>query len=247
MKIKKRAIYRSIMLLFLFIFGFSSNVIANEYQNGIKINDELIWNCHLCDEKKMDALFGESWNDAGIFENLSVNRKMKWSVNMVEENSTSLSALISIWMWGFEDNWGPQDNNSKFSYLKNPSLYPSGFNFTNMFPFIPFWLPVPIGEYLGEVPLGEIYDVDNRVLPTLNVRINKDSIHPNEPAETVYIIAVYNSKGILSSFKLYTSGNVVVVDISLESLQIIVIISTIGLVLAFVCTIVLYIKKKRIN
>jgi len=247
MIIKKRERYTSIMLLFLFMSGFLSNVLANDYQNGIKTNDELIWNCHLCDDTKMDELFGEFWNDDGIFENLSANRRMKWSVNMVEENSTTLSALFSIWMWGVEDNWGAQDNSSKISYLKNPILYPSGFNFTNTLPFIPFWLPVPVGEYLGEVPLGEIYDVDNRVLPTLNVQITKGSIHPSKPTETVYFIAVYNTNGILSSFKLYTSGNVVVVDFSLESLPIIAIASTIGLVLAFVCSIVLYIKKKRIN
>ncbi len=247
MKVKKGDMYISIVLLFLLMSGFSSNVHAVGYQNGIKTNDEFIWNCHFCDDNKMDELFGEFWNDAGIFENLSANRRMKWSVNMVEENSTTLSALFSIWMWGVEDNWGVQDNSSKFSYLKNPILYPSGFNFTNTLPFIPFWLPVPVGEYLGEVPLGEIYDVDNRVLPTLNVRIAKDSIRPAEPTETVYFIAVYNTNGILSSFKLYTSGNVVVVDFSLERLPIIAIASTTGLVLAFVCSIVLYIKKKRIN
>jgi len=246
MKIKKRDIYTSTVLLFIFTLGFSSIVIANEYQNGINTNDELIWNCHLCDENKMDALFGGSWSDAGIFENLSANKRMKWRVNMVEENSTTLSALISMWMWKFEDNWGTQDNSAKLSYLKNPSLYPNGFNFTEALPFIPFWLPVPVGEYLGEVPLGAIYDVDNRVLPTLNVQIVKDSIHSNEPTETVYIIAVYNSNGILSSFKLYTGGNVVVVDISLEDLPIFAIISTTGLLLTFVCSIVLYIKKKRI-
>jgi len=247
MKVKKGDMYISIVLLFLLMSGFSSNVHAVGYQNGIKTNDELIWNCHFCDDNKMDELFGEFWNDAGIFENLSTNRRMKWRLNMVEENSTTLSALFSIWMWRVEDNWGAQDNNSKILYLKNPILYPSGFNFTNTLPFIPFWLPVPVGEYLGEIPLGEIYDVDNRVLPTLNVQITKDSIHHNEPTETVYFIAVYNTNGILSSFKLYTSGNVVVVDISLESLPIIAIVSTIGLVLAFVCSIVLYIKKKRIN
>jgi len=247
MIVKKRDIYTCIVLFFLFMSGFPSNVLANDYQNGIKTNDELIWNCHLCDDRKMDELFGEFWNDAGIFENLSENRRMKWSVNMVEENSTTLSALFSVWMWRVEDNWGAQDNSSKISYLKNPILYPSGFNFTNTLPFIPFWLPVPVGEYLGEIPLGEIYDVDNRVLPTLNVQITKGSIHHSEPTETVYFIAVYNTNGILSSFKLYTSGNVVVVDISLESLPIIAVVSTIGLVLAFVCSIVLYIKKKRIN
>jgi len=245
MKIKKRDIYTSIILLFLFTLEFSSKVIATEYQIGIKSNDELIWNCHLCDDNKMDAIFGEFWNNAGIFEDLRVNSKMKWSVNMVEENSTILSALFGIWIWQFEDIWGTQDNSSKFSYLKNPRLYSSGFNFSDVFPFIPFWLPVSVGEYLGEVSLGDIYDVDNRVLPTVNVQINKDSIHPNEPAETVYIIAVYNSKGILSSFKLYTSGNVVVIDISLEGLPIFVIPSTIGLLLTFVCSIILYIYKKR--
>lgn len=247
MKIKKRVIYTSIMLLFLFTLGFLPNVIANEYKNGIKTNDELIWICNVCDDNKMNVLFGEFWDEAGIFENLSANKRMKWSVNMVEENSTTLSALINIWMWRFEDSWGTQDYSSKFSYLKNPNLYPSGFNFTDVLPFIPFWLPVPVGEYLGEITLDDIYDVDNRVLPTLNVQIIKDSIRPNEPTETVYIIAVYNSNGILSSFKLYTSGNIVVVDISLESLPIFVIPSTIGLILTFLCAIVLYLKKKRIN
>ena len=247
MKVKKRDIYTSIILLLLFILGFSSNVFALEYQNGIKTDDELIWNCYICDNNKMDALFGDNWNQAGIFENLSANRRMKWKVNMLEENSTTLSAIFNIWMWNFEDNWGTQDNSSKLSYLKNPSLYPEDFNFTDVLPFIPFWLPVPVGEYLGEVALGDIYDIDNRVLPTINVQINKDSIHPNEPTETVYFIVVYNSNGILSSFKLYTQGNVVVVDISLDNLPIFVIPSTIGLILTFVCSIVLYIKKKRIN
>ncbi|MBY9020697.1 MAG: hypothetical protein KGD67_06550 [Candidatus Lokiarchaeota archaeon] len=247
MKIKKRDIYTSIILLFLFMLEFSSNVFAIEYQNGIKINDELIWNCNICNGNKMDALFGEFWNEAGIFENLSANKRMKWRVNMVEENSTKLSALVSMWMWNIEDNWGTQDNSSSFSYLKNPSLYPTDFNFTDVFPFIPFWLPVPVGEYLGEMLLGDIYDIDNRVLPTINVQIIKNSINPNEPTETVYIIAVYNSDGILSSFKLYTNGNIVVVDISLETIPIFAIISTIGLILTFICSIVLYIKKKRIN
>ncbi len=76
MKINKRDIWTSIMLLLLFILGFSSNVFAVEYQNGIKTNDELIWNCHICDDTKLGTLFGESWNEAGIFENLSANKRM---------------------------------------------------------------------------------------------------------------------------------------------------------------------------
>lgn len=247
MKVKKRDILTSTILLLLFLLEFSSSAFAVEYQNGIITNEELIWICHICDDTKMDALFGEHWNETGIFENLSTNKRMKWRAIMVEENSTTLSSLFSIWMWKDEDGWGTQDNSSRLSYLKNTNLYPNGFNFTEAFPYVPFWLPSPVGEYLGTLRLDDIYDVDNRVLPTLNVQIIKGSINSNNPTETVYIIAVYNSNGILSSFKLYTSGNVVVVDISLENLPILAISSTIGLLVVFFCSIVLYLKKKRKN
>jgi len=247
MKVKKRSIWTSTMLFLLFLLEFSSSAFAVEYQNRIITNEELIWRCHTCDDTKMDILFGEHWNEAGIFENLSTNKKMKWRAIMVEENSTTLSSLFSIWIWKDEDSWGTQDNTSRLSYLKNPNLYPHGFNFTVAFPYVPFWLPSPVGEYLGALQLSDMYDVDNRVLPTLNVQIIQGSTFSDEPTETVYIIAVYNGNGIMSSFKLYTSGNVVVIDISLEDLPILAIASTIGLLLTFFCSIVLYIKKKRIN
>ena len=247
MKVKKRDIWISTMLLLLFILEFSSSAFAVEYQNGIITNDELIWRCHICDDAKMDTLFGEHWNEAGIFENLSTNKRMKWRTIIVEENSTTLSSLFGIWTWKVEIDWGTQDNSSRLSYLKNPNLYPNGFNFADTFPYVPFWLPSPVGEYLGALQLSDMYDVDNRVLPTLNVQIIQGSMFSNKPTETVYIIAVYNGNGIMSSFKLYTSGNVVVIDISLEDLPILAITSTIGLLLTFFCSIVLYIKKKRIN
>jgi len=247
MKVKKRDIWTSTMLFLLFLLEFSSSAFAVEYQNGIITNEELIWRCRTYDDTKMDTLFGEHWNEAGIFENLSTNKKMKWRAIMVEENSTTLSSLFSIWIWKDEDSLGTQDNSSRLSYLKNPNLYPNEFNFTDAFPYVPFWLPSPVGEYLGALQLSDMYDVDNRVLPTLNVKIIQGFIFSNKPTETVYIIAVYNGNGIMSSFKLYTSGNVVVIDISLEGLPILAITSTIGLLLTFVCSIVLYIKKKRIN
>ena len=53
-----------------------------------------------------------------------------------------------------------------------------------------------------------MYDVDTRVLPTLNVDINL--------SERISIISLYNSEGILSSLKFYTNGNVVMLDIEFE-------------------------------
>ena len=143
---------------------------------------------------------------------------MRLDVNTIEENSTTILTSFNIWMWKYDESWGTLDNITEASYLKNPNLYPPNFNFSTYLPFVPFWLPVPIGDYLGEMKLGNLYDVDNRVLPTLNVQVEKDYIQPNIPTENVYIIAVYNLKGILSSFKLYKTGNVVVIDISLDEI-----------------------------
>jgi hypothetical protein len=84
-----------------------------------------------------------------------------------------------------------------------------------------------------------MYDVDTRVLPTLNVEINL--------SERILIIAIYNSEGILSSLKLYTNGNVVVLDIEFDSLPIYVLPATLGLIGAFFIAIILYVKKQRKN
>ncbi|GAH83366.1 unnamed protein product, partial [marine sediment metagenome] len=179
-----------------------------------------------------------SWRDAGLFENLSQGKRMRWDVNTIEQNSTTILASVNIWMWQYEGSWGTLDNITEASYLKDPSQYPTNFNFSTYLPFVPFWLPVPIGDYLGEMKLSNLYDVDNRVLPTLNVQ-------PNIPAENVYIIAVYNLNGILSSYKLYITGNVVVIDISLDIIPLYAIFSTIGLISAFLTAIYLYVKRKR--
>ena len=141
-------------------------------------------------------------------------------------------------MWIYEESWGTIYNITEYSYLKNPSNYSTIFNFSTHLPFVPFWLPVPIADYLGEMTLSNLYDVDNRVLPTLNVQ-------PNIPTENVYIIAVYNFNGILSSFKLYITGNIVVIDISLDNIPLYVLPSTIGLISAFLIVIYFYVKRKR--
>ncbi len=245
MKVRRTNLFASIALILIFMGSFTSNVIALDYSIGFRTGDQLIWKCNICNINKMNMLFGESWRDAELFENLSQGKRMRWDVNTIEQNSTTILASVNIWMWKNEESWGTLDNITVSSYLKSPSQYPVNFNFSTYLPFVPFWLPVPIGDYLGEMKLSYLYDVDNRVLPTLNVQVEKDFIQPNIPAENVYIIAVYDFNGILSSFKLYITGNVVVIDISLDTIPLYVLPSTIGLISAFLIVIYLYVKRKR--
>ncbi len=238
MKVRRTNLFASTALILIFMGSFTSNIIALDYSIGFRAGDQLFWKCNICNINKMNVLFGEGWRDAGLFENLSQGKRMRWDINTIEQNSTTILASVNVWMWQNEGSWGTLDNISESSYLKDPSQYPANFNFSNYLPFVPFWLPVPIGDYLGEMKLSDLYDVDNRVLPTLNVQ-------PNIPTENVYIIAVYNLNGILSSFKLYTTGNVVVIDISLDNIPLYVLPSTIGLISAFLIVIYLYVKRKR--
>jgi len=247
MNIRNRILCVGFFLTTILVIGFTSNAFALNYNVGLKTDEELIWNCHVCDTNKMNNIFGENWSSSGLFENLSQGKRMKWQINTIEENLTSISANINIWMWNNEENRGLYDYNTDFPFLKDPSHYISNYNLSLVIPFLPFWFPVPVDEYLGTLKLSSLYDVDNRVLPTLNIQVNKDFLQPNNPSERILIIAIYNTDGILSSFKLYTSGNVVVVDIELEPLPIYVLPATLGLIGAFFIAIILYVKKQRKN
>jgi len=240
MKIRNRNLYASITLILIFVMGFTSDVVALNYSFSFITNEELVWKCDICDINKMNTLFGENWSNSGLFENLGQGKRMKWQVNTTKVNSTSLSATFNMWVWKNEDNWGPYDYITEFSYSQNASKS----NLSIAFPFVPFWLPIPVSIYIGELKLNSMYDVDNRVLPTINVQVSKGFLEPSFPSEKVFIIAIYNYDGILSSFKLYTSGNVVVIDIEFESLPIYVIPSTIGLIGAFFIAIIIYVRKQ---
>lgn len=247
MIIRKRNLFSIIFLITISLVGFASDTIALNYAFGFTSNDEFVWKCNVCDINKMNNIFGENWSSSSLFENLSQGKKMKWHITAAEENSTSLIANVSIWMWKNEEDWGTYDYQIEFPYLKNPIQYASNYNLSLIIPFIPFLFPIPVSEYLGTLKLSNIYDVDNRVLPTLNVQMNEDFLQPDIPSERIFIIAIYTADGILSSFKLYTSGNVVVIDIGFESLPLYVLPSTLGLIGAFFVAIILYIRKQRKN
>ncbi|MFX0035414.1 MAG: hypothetical protein ACFE9I_07225 [Candidatus Hermodarchaeota archaeon] len=221
------------------------NAIATNYRAGVSKNQELIWKCNEFNAIKLDYILGNEWNDFGIFKNLNVGKKMKWQVNDININQTFIGINFSIWEWSSEESWGIKNKDFLMTYFVNPNDYPQNLNFSSYSSFVPFWFPVPVGEYLGGLSLIEWYDVDNRVLPTLNVEIERDEVLPGLPSEGIKIIAFYNDQGILNSYKLYTIGNVVILDISLDYLPPHVIPTLLGLLIIFSIGIILFLYKKR--
>jgi hypothetical protein len=220
------------------------NVGAIKYKTGVKEADELIWKCNVCDEDEMNFIFGVGWDNSGIFQNLSKGRMMKWEIDSVKINDTVIKIEFGVWFWTQNRNWGIKDNDSEILYLTNPSDYDEDLNFSSDDSFIPFWFPIPVGEYIGRLNLNAWYNVDNRVLPTLNVDIPKNAIFPGYPNKNIQIIAIYNDQGILSSYKLYTKGNVVIIDITLDFLPFYVIPSLAVLFTILSLAVIIYIIKK---
>ena len=242
---KQKTFFFNFILFFLLISSIVSTVTAVEYRIGVREDQELIWKCNVCNKINMDIIFGSEWNDVGIFKNLSQGKRMKWEINSAEVNETFTKISFSIWVWTSENTWGIKDNDSEIIYFSNPDDYSQELNFSGYSSLVPFWFPVPVGEYMGGLSLNEWYDVDNRVLPTLNVEIRKDEILPGFPSKDIQIIAIYNDHGLLNSYKLYIKSNIVIVDISLDFLPFYVIPTLIGLTVIFSLSIIFYIGKKR--
>ncbi|MFX0042094.1 MAG: hypothetical protein ACFE8L_04200 [Candidatus Hodarchaeota archaeon] len=220
-----------------------STVNAAKFSTGVKVEDELVWKCNVCKRSEMDSIFGTDWDNSGIFENLSKGTKMKWEIMKAMVNETHIKIEFSIWMWAIE--WGILDSNSTIVYFSNPDDYTEVLNFSNHKSLVPFWFPTPVGEYMGGLNLYKWYDVDNRVLPTLNVEIGKNEISPGFPTKNIKIIAIYNDKGVLNSYKLYIKENVVILDIILDYLPWYVIPTLIILSVTFSLGIIFYIIRKR--
>ncbi|MFX0076686.1 MAG: hypothetical protein ACFE96_14680 [Candidatus Hermodarchaeota archaeon] len=254
MRSGRRNHYIGVILVSIILLNFTPSVFANNdnYYHFTPVMTELIWSCRVCDMNKMNALFGENWNSAGLFENLSQGKRMKWylyvgGARTIIYGSWEVFIDVDIWMWNNGENWGSYDYALELSFFDNVSQYPSNYNFSNVIPFVPFMFPAPTGEYISSIKLSDMYDVDNRVLPTLNVEIDEFFLKPDYRSERITIIALYNGDGILSSLKLYTIGNVVILDIELETIPIYVLPTTLGLLGAFFIAIILYLRKRRIK
>ena len=244
-KLKQRTFLISLILLFLFTIGLIANGKSIEFKIGVKEDEELEWKCNVCNEIEMDTIFSNDWDDSGIFKNLSKGKRMKWKIIDIKKNDTSVEIKFSFWSWTADGNWGVKDNDSKLIYFSNPDDYTNDLDFSSHASFVPFWFPVPVGDYMGGLDLNDWYDVDNRVLPTLNVDIAKDDISPSYPNKNIKIIAIYNDQGILNSYKLYIKGNVVIVDIEFDFLPFYVIPTLIGLAAVLSIGVILYVIKKK--
>lgn len=244
-KLKYRQYLISFLIFSLLFSGIVLNVNAINYKIGVNENDEFIWKCKVCNTPEMSVIFGLGWNNnSGIFQNLNKGTRMKWEINTVEVNETANKIEFSIWFWTQNESWGVNDVDSQMIYLKNPKAYTAELNISTDNSFVPFLFPIPVGEYMGNLNLSVWYDVDSRVLPTLNVEISKDGIRTGYPSKEIEIIAIYNDKGILSSYKLYTKGHVVIVDIALDFLPFYVIPTLIILFTVLSLGIIVYIIKK---
>jgi hypothetical protein len=244
--VKRKEFLTGILLLFIFISGMTSNVSAVNYGIGVNQNEGLVWKCNVCNNAEMDKIFGSGWDSSGIFTNLSKGANMKWKINSTEINSNIINIEYDIWYWNLSDDWGIKDNSSQINIFVDPTAYSTNYMFLNYTSLVPFLLPIPIGEYLGglSVNLSYWYDVDNRVLPTLNVYVPKDDFYLGNN-KGIDIIAIYNDRGILNSYKLYGKDNTVIIDIALDFLPSYVIPTLIGLVVVFSIGIAFYIIKKK--
>ncbi len=237
----KRKQFLYIILFFLLINNIISSVNAIDYGIGVYQDQEITWKCSVCNQMEMELIFGSDWNDSGVFNNLSIGKRMKWKINNVELNPSFSKINFSIWYWTSEEIWGIKDNDSEIAYTFDSM----DTNYTRYTSLVPFWFPVPVGEFMGNLALNEWYDVDNRVLPTLNVEIESNAISIGFPLKNIKIIAIYNDQGILNTYKLYTTGNVVIMDISLDFLPFYVLPTLIGLIFGLSVGLGLFIYKKR--
>jgi hypothetical protein len=227
--------------------GIIPNGNAANFGIGINPNEEIVWICKVCNTAELDSIFGSDWDGSGIFINLSQGARMKWKINSTEVNSTTFSVKYDIWYWNFSDEWGIKDDSSQINFYINPDDYFVDYSFLNYSSLVPFLLPIPVGDYLGDLSakLNYWYDVDNRVLTTLNVYIPKDGILPGYPYKDIKIIAIYNDRGILNTYKLYGKENRVIIDIALDFLPVYVFPSLIGLISGLSLGTILYFVKKR--
>ena len=219
--------FKLLLIAFICTLGISSNVTATKFIIGIEEGDVIIWNCNICDEEKMEEIFGNDWkeNERELFDDIEQGAQMKWIVKetedddkiyseRTEDNETVLKITYKKWKWTKNKVWGERDNIGESTHFTDPDDYEKDLIFPN---FAPIWLPLPLDDYLKTLDLYEGYAIDARVISTITCEIKKNDLKGDYPTQFVKIQAMYNDKGILSSYKLYIEDHKVIIDISLET------------------------------
>ncbi|TFF87940.1 MAG: hypothetical protein EU550_02300, partial [Promethearchaeota archaeon] len=128
-------------------------------QSGINRGDIFIWKCNLCNVNQMDTIFGNTWDNSGVFNDITVKSKMKWEIDSISYNESTMNIAILKWNWSI--NFLSIGNHSN---LKIDLAPPKNYNFTTKLPFIDFIIPIPIRDYLESISFNEWYEIDTRVI-----------------------------------------------------------------------------------
>jgi hypothetical protein len=189
-----------------------------------------------------------NWSSSRFFEHIDQGKKMKWEIISLEKEEGKLNLTVNMWKWQSENIWVNITNQKSYWYYSNPSEYPNNYNFSKNFPFIEPWLPLPMSEYTSNLNLNQIYDIDDRVLFTIYIDVEKDYISNNNPSQAINVIAIFNENGFLNIFKIYLGGNIVLLDISLEYIPIYAIPTVIlifGFLIGAILFYIFYLRPRR--
>jgi hypothetical protein len=215
--------YKRIFLGILFLSLLFCNVTIKpvlSYEFGHQPSNDLIWRCNICKTEELYSIFGMNWSSNGFFEHIDQGKKMRWEILSLEKEGGRLNLTVNTWKWQDENTWANSTDQDSYWYYSNPSEYPNNYNLSKNFPFIKLWLPLPMSEYMSNLNLSQIYDIDDRVLFTIFIHVDKDYISNNDPSQAINIIAIFNENGFLDTFKIYLQENVVLLSISLEYIPI---------------------------
>ncbi len=191
----------------------------SEFEFDLAQNDEIIWVCNKCDKIELETIFEKNWSSIGWFQNIEEGKKLK--LNIVEistfEQYTSnrlVTRDLRVIFNGNLDNSYFFHTSYIFSLFPNPNLT---FDYAQdiIHTMIIFFFPTPIGEFINRLPPYPNRDVDTRVLPTINQKFPPNSLISNLPQTHIESISIYNDNGILSSFKMYTPGFNVFLELTL--------------------------------
>ena len=217
------------LILFLLLLGTTTIlVLGNEYKIGVKQGDNLAWKCNIVDEEKLQKLFGIGWQEKFLLlKGIREGAIMQWEILETSENDLvysmrtgsnerALKIVFNYLGWTESERTQGTPLEMRLYYFINPNHFPENFIFLD---YVPFWLPIPVGEYLKELEttLHKGYEVDVTYLLTLSLEVKQGDEQGGNPSEDFKVMALYDSQGILVSYKLYIGNHQVLIDISLIS------------------------------
>ena len=203
---------------------------------------DLGWRCNVCNDELLNSTLGNDWRNSELLRNVHQDTYLSGHILNREEDDTYLTLTISLADWHLGASIV---ENKSYWYYIDPNQYPDNYNFSETFPFINWWLPLPMSDYVSKLNLNQIYDVDDRVLFTINVNIHQNYISNGFPSKIVNIIAIYDGNGFLSLLKVTLPGNIALLDIRSTVIPSYTIPIIISLFIALIGFLLLYFKRMR--